>query len=106
FGSSSRGTGRFFCLDARTGKTLWEGDERKGNGYATVVNARGVLLFLTVDGRLIVVKTGGKGHEPLAEYRASDRQTWAYPVCLGDRILIRDDLALRSFRTEPDGGKR
>ena len=28
FGTSSRGRGCFFCLDAKTGKTLWEGDEQ------------------------------------------------------------------------------
>jgi outer membrane protein assembly factor BamB len=105
FGSSSRGQGCFFCLDARTGKTLWESPERKGSGYATTVTARSVLLFLTVDGRLVVVKPNGQAYEPVAEYKVSDRQTWAYPVFLGDRILIRDDLTLRSFRIEPDTGK-
>jgi outer membrane protein assembly factor BamB len=103
FGSSSRGRGCFFCLDARSGKTLWQSDEQPGFGYATTVNARTVLLFLTVRGQLVVVKPNGKAYEPVAEYQVSDRQTWAYPVFLGDRILIRDDLTLRSLRIEPDG---
>jgi outer membrane protein assembly factor BamB len=105
FGSSCRGRGCFFCLDVRSGKTLWESAEKQGDGYATVVNARSVLLFLTVRGRLVVVKPNGKEYEPIAEYTVSDRQTWAYPVFLGNRILIRDDLTLRSFRIESDSGK-
>lgn len=102
FGSSARGHGCFFCLDAGSGKTLWQSDERQGFGYATTLNAQSVLLFLTVRGQLVVVKPSGKQYEPIAEYQVSDRQTWAYPVFLGDRTLVRDDLSLRSLRIEPD----
>jgi outer membrane protein assembly factor BamB len=105
FGSSVRGRGCFFCLDARSGKTLWQSDEREGFGYATVLNARSVLLFLTVRGRLVVVKPDGEKYQPIVEYQVSDRQTWAHPVFLGDRILIRDDLTLRSFRIEAAASK-
>lgn len=103
FGSSTRGRGCFFCVDAGSGKTLWQSDEQHGFGYATTLNARSVLLFLTMRGRLVVVKPNGKAYEPVAEYQVSDRQTWAYPVFLGERILVRDDLTLRSLRIEPDG---
>jgi hypothetical protein len=106
FGSSSRGRGCFFCLDAATGKTLWESDEKQGFGFATVLNAQGALLFLTVRGRLVVVKPSGKKYEVLAEYEVCDRQTWAHPVFLGERVLIRDDLTLRSLRIDVDAGKR
>jgi outer membrane protein assembly factor BamB len=105
FGMSVRGRGCFCCLDARSGKTLWESDEKQGFGYASFVNAGSVWLFLTDRGRLVVVKPGGKGYEPVAEYKVCDRPTFAHPVFLGDRILIRDDLTLRSFRIEPDAGK-
>jgi outer membrane protein assembly factor BamB len=105
FGSSARGRGCLFCMDARNGKTCWESDEQKDFGYATVVNARTVLVFLTVNGRLVVVKPNGKRYEPIAEYRVSDRQTWAYPIFLGDRILIRDDTTLRSYRIETEPRK-
>jgi outer membrane protein assembly factor BamB len=106
FGASSQGRGRFFCLDAKNGKTLWESDEKQGIGYASVINAQGALLFLTQTGRLVVVKANGQEYEPVAEYKVSDRPIFAHPVFLGDRILIRDDTTLRSFRIEPDGGKK
>jgi outer membrane protein assembly factor BamB len=105
FGASSRGRGCFFCLDARSGKTCWESDERQGVGFASVVNAGNVLLFLTDRGRLVVVKASSERYEPIAEYKVSDRSTWPHPVFLGDRILIKDDLTLRSFRIGPDPGK-
>jgi outer membrane protein assembly factor BamB len=102
-GMSARRRGCFFCLDAASGRTLWESDERQGFGYASVVNAGGVWLFLTAGGRLVVVKPDGKGYRPVAEYKVSDRQTWAHPVFLGDRVLIRDDTTLRSFRIKQEG---
>jgi outer membrane protein assembly factor BamB len=102
FGSSSRGQGSLFCLDATSGKTLWQSEERRGFGYATILNARSILLFLTLDGRLVVVKPSGKAYEPIAEYKVSDTQTWAYPVFLGNRILIRNQTTLRSLAIRPN----
>jgi outer membrane protein assembly factor BamB len=99
FGMSTRNNGCFFCLDAKSGQTLWESDGRQG-GYASIVNAGRVLLFLTDGGRLIVVKPSATAYEPIAEYRVSDRCTDAHPVFLGDRILIKDVCTLRSFRIE------
>jgi outer membrane protein assembly factor BamB len=103
--TSTRGRGCFFCLDAKSGKTLWESEEKQGVGYTSILNAGSVLLFLTQHGQLVVVKPTGKGYEPVAEYMVVDRPTMAHPVFLGDRILIRDDMALRCFRIGPDAGK-
>jgi outer membrane protein assembly factor BamB len=104
FGMSTRNGGCFFCLDARSGQTLWESEGRVG-GYASILHAGSVVVFLTDRGRLIIVKPSARAYEPIAEYRVSDRQTEAHPVFLGNRILIKDDLTLRSFRIEPDAGR-
>ena len=104
FGFSDQNMGRLFCLDAKTGATLWQSDGRLG-GYASILNAGSVWLVLTQKGQLIVVKPSGTAYERIAEYQVSDKQTWAHPVFLGDRILIKDDFTLRSFRIEPDAGK-
>jgi RNA polymerase sigma factor (sigma-70 family) len=104
FGMTTGRGGCFFCLDAQTGKTLWESDGRQG-GHASILSASNVVLFLTDRGRLIVVKASGTAYEPIAEYRVSESATEAHPVLLGDRILIKDDQALRSFRIEPESSK-
>jgi outer membrane protein assembly factor BamB len=103
FGMSSRGRGCFFCVDSRNGKTLWESNEKQGFGYASVLNAGSVWLFLTNNGRLVVVKASGKEYQPVSEYKVSDTQTWAHPVLLGDRILIRDQNTLRCLAIQEDG---
>jgi outer membrane protein assembly factor BamB len=104
FGHTDQRMGQLFCLDAKTGETLWQAGDRLGS-YATVLNAGSVWLVLTNKGQLIVVKPSGTAYEPIAEYRVSDKQTWAHPVFLGDRILIKDELTLRSFRIGQGTGK-
>jgi outer membrane protein assembly factor BamB len=101
FGFSVR-DGCFFCVDARSGKTLWENDGRVA-GNASILSAGSVLLFLTDRGQLLVVRPSATAFEPIAEYRVSDTPTHAHPVFLGDRILIRDATTLRSFRIESEG---
>jgi outer membrane protein assembly factor BamB len=99
FGMSSRKNGCFFCLDANTGKTLWESDGNQGD-YASILNAGSVLLFLTEKGRLLVVRPSATAFEPIGEYQVSDTDTHAHPVFLGDRILIKDGTDLRSYWIE------
>jgi outer membrane protein assembly factor BamB len=103
FGASVKGGGCFFCLDAKTGKTLWENDDGYRFGYASVVNAGGAWLFLTERARLFVVKPTARAYEPVADYQFVNRPTWAHPVFLGDRILVRDDTTLHCLRIEPEG---
>jgi outer membrane protein assembly factor BamB len=105
FGFSSQKMGHLFCLDARTGQTLWQSEGRLGGngaGYASLLNAGSVWLALTNSGHLVVVKPSGTAYEPIAEYEVADRGTDAHPVFLGDRIVIKDDTTLRCFRIEAD----
>jgi outer membrane protein assembly factor BamB len=104
FGFADQKMGQLFCLDAGTGEMLWQAGDRLGS-YAAILNAGSVWLALTNKGQLIVVKLGGKEYEPIAEYKVSDKETWAHPVFLGGRILIKDDTTLRSLRIEPGADK-
>jgi outer membrane protein assembly factor BamB len=95
------GGGKLFCLDAATGKTLWQSNGRLG--ASALLNAGSAWLALTPNGRLMVVKPSGTAFELIATYRVSDTSTWPCPVLLGDRILIQDHSTLRSFRIEAVG---
>jgi outer membrane protein assembly factor BamB len=109
FGFSGQKLGHLFCLDAKTGRTLWQSEGRLGgnaSAYASLVIAGSVWLALTSNGHLTVLKPSGTAFEPLAEYRVSDGHTDAHPVLLGDRILIKDESTLRLFRLGPDAGQR
>ena len=93
FGLSHRNKGQFFCLDARTGATLWNSRGREGDN-AAILNAGSVLLLLTSDAELIVAKKSAKAFELVRRYSVADSPTWAHPVVLGNGILIKDASTL------------
>ncbi len=96
FGMSARKKGQFFCIDAATGKTLWQSPGRMGEN-AAIINAGEVLLFLTNDANLIVLPASAKEYAPLTQYTVATSPTWAHPVVAGSRILVKDETTLASL---------
>lgn len=99
FGLSHQRRGQFFCLDARTGATLWKSEGRQGNN-AAIIGAGDVLFLLTTSGELIVARSSAKNFEPVAKYSVADSETWAHPVVLGKQILIKDASTLALWSLE------
>ena len=98
YGLSHKRKGQFFCLDARTGKTVWTTNGREGDNAAIV--AAGQFLFSLTDGaELVVARSDPKQFEVLKKYSVADSPTWAHPVVMGNKILIKDlsNLALLSL---------
>ena len=91
-------TGRFFCADATTGRTLWSTTANDGQS-ASLVDAGSVLLALTVKSELIVFQPDDKAYVELARIKVADTETWAHPIVAGKRIFIRDydSIALWMF---------
>jgi len=98
FGLSSKKKGQFFAIDADTGKTLWQGEGRVGEN-AAILNTGKTLFFLTNDANLIIANPNTKNFEVLAKYTVAQSQTWAHPILLGNKMLIKDEktIALFSF---------
>lgn len=98
YGFSHKRKGQFFCIDARTGKTLWSSTGRDGD-TAAMVAAGQFLLMLTDGAELIVARSDPKQFEVLKKYSVADSPTWAHPVVVGKTILVKDlsNLALLSL---------
>ena len=96
FGMSHRNKGQFFCLDARSGKTLWTGDPRQGENAALLL-AGGMLLALTDGGELTLTTVASKGAAVVRRYRVAESPTWAHPVITGRRLLIKDESTLKAY---------
>lgn len=96
FGLSVRKKGQFFCIDAETGKTLWQSAGRMGEN-AAILNAGKVLLLLTNDANLIVLPASEKGYNPITQYTVASSPTWAHPLVMGNRILVKDETTLASL---------
>ncbi len=99
FGLSHKRKGQFFCLDARTGRTLWTSEGREGEN-AAMLSAGDILFLLTNDAELIVAKNDAKRFEPIKKYTVAQSPTWAHPVVVGNRILIKDASTLALWSLE------
>jgi outer membrane protein assembly factor BamB len=89
FGFSHLKKGQLFCLDARTGATLWTGPPRAGDNAALLAGS-GTLYALIADGQIVVAKPTAKGLNEIRRYEVAQSPTWAHPVVLGDGVVIKD----------------
>jgi outer membrane protein assembly factor BamB len=96
YGFSARKKGQLFALDAATGKTIWQGPGRAGEN-ASLILAGATLLALTNDANLLVLPIGAKEYAPAAQYTIAQSQTWAHPLLLGGRLLVKDETTLASY---------
>ena len=97
FGLSVKQKGQFFAIDADTGKSIWQSPGRMGEN-AAILNLDGkILLLLTNDANLIVQPIGAKSYEPVAQYSVASSQTWAHPLVIGSRVLVKDESTLTSW---------
>jgi len=90
FGLSSKNSGQYFSVDAKTGKTLWTSEPRQA-GNAAVVQAGGDIVFSLQDaGQLVVFRRAPSGFEPVRRYTVADSETWTQPTVAGNRIFVKD----------------
>jgi outer membrane protein assembly factor BamB len=93
FGFTHRNRGQFFCLDGRTGKTLWTTRGREGENAAVVV-AGDVLMATTTEGELVVSRPNAKAFDQVKRYTIADSPIWAHPAPVGNGVLIKDAATL------------
>jgi len=96
FGLTHRNRGQFFCVDAKTGKTLWTTRGREGDN-AAVIAAGGLLMTTTTEGELIVFRPNAQSFDVLKRYTVADSPIWAHPVPAGAAILIKDAASLSAW---------
>ena len=80
----------FYCMDAKTGDTLWTDKEKQGQ-CGCILDAGSVLLALSSDQQLIVFEPSSKEYKEIARYKVGDDETWAVPIVTGNRIYVKDD---------------
>lgn len=98
FGFSHYKKGQLFCLDPRNGENLWIGPGRQGESAALILSEE-FLFVLDTDAEFQVYENSGEGLKAVAEHTVADSPTWAHPVVLGSRVLIKDfsNLTLWNF---------
>ena len=86
---STRNMGQYFCVDAKTGKTLWVSEGRQA-GNAALVKAGNLVFSLEDDGELLVIPSSQTAFEPLRRYKVAETATWTQPVISGNRVFVKD----------------
>jgi len=96
FGHSSKRKGQFVAVDPETGQLRWATEGRNATS-AAVIAAGSHLVYLTTEGQMIVTAIDPSKYEEMRRYTVADSSTYAHPVVLRDRVLVRDQSALTSW---------
>ena len=100
FSLSTRNSGQYFSLDAKTGETLWTSEPRQADNVS-LLKAGDLVFSLESDGELVIFRPGRPGQpafEPLRRYKVADTDTWTQPVISGNRIFVKDVSTLALWR--------
>jgi outer membrane protein assembly factor BamB len=82
--------GKFYCIDAKTGKTVWTEANGSRGGFGSIVDAGPVLIALTPKSNLIVFQPSDKEYTEVATIKVSDSATYAQPLLSGNRLFMED----------------
>jgi hypothetical protein len=86
------------CVDLADGKRKWKGG-RYGFGQLVLLPAQDLLLVLSEEGELALVKATPEGfQEVAAKVPALEGKTWNHPAIVGDVLLVRNAQEMAAFR--------
>jgi len=89
YAHSTRRKGQFVAFDPVDGKVRWSTEGRAGTSASVIASGKHV-LFLTSDSDLFVAQLDGAAYKELRRYDVAASATYAHPVVLRDRLVVRD----------------
>ncbi len=85
------------CIGVKDGARMWKGG-RYGQGQLVLLLDQSVLLVLSEEGELALVKAAPDQFTELARIPAIEGKTWNHPVLVHDRLLVRNGNEMVAFR--------
>jgi outer membrane protein assembly factor BamB len=85
------------CIDLGTGERAWKGG-RYGHGQMVLLPDQDLLLVLSEEGELALVRAVPDGFAETARFKAIEGKTWNHPVLVGDLLLVRNGEEMAAFR--------
>jgi outer membrane protein assembly factor BamB len=85
------------AVDLEDGKRKWKGG-RYGNGQLLLLPDQDLLLVLSEEGELALVKATPDQFSEVARFKAIEGKTWNHPVLVRDIVLVRNGEEMAAFR--------
>jgi outer membrane protein assembly factor BamB len=85
------------CVDLKDGKRKWK-NGRYGHGQIVLLPDQDLLLALSEEGELVLVKATPDQFAELARFPAIEGKTWNHPALVGDLLLVRNSEQMAAFR--------
>jgi outer membrane protein assembly factor BamB len=85
------------CVDLKDGKRKWKGG-RYGHGQLVLLPDQDLLLVLSEEGELALVKATPDQFTEVARFQAIEGKTWNHPVLTNDILLVRNGEEMVAFK--------